>query len=116
MLESLRSSLWALFWSCIMVGLVLYIYALVFVQGMADHIIVKGDDLDSSFKKRALDSFGSLPKAMLTLYMAAAGGVDWSGTYHMVQESGPLYGALFILFTFFFTFALFNILTGIMVE
>merc|ERR1719313_1538748 len=53
---------------------------------------------------------------MLSLYKAVTGGDDW-GVYHeVIDKAGPLYSGFFIAFVFFFTFALFNILTGIFVE
>merc|ERR1712039_559497 len=53
---------------------------------------------------------------MGTLYMAVTGGDDWSNAYFFIADTGTIYLALFIFYTFFFTFAIFNILTGIFVE
>merc|ERR1719453_2455220 len=55
-------------------------------------------------------------KSMLSLYMAVTGGNDWGPYYSVVETASPIYAVIFIFFTFFFTFALFNILTGIFVE
>merc|ERR1711988_641141 len=53
---------------------------------------------------------------MLTLYKACSGGLDWGGIYEGLNDVGWFYSMLFLLFMFFFEFALFNILTGIFVE
>merc|ERR1719162_1571493 len=62
------------------------------------------------------EHFGSMMKSMQSLYMAVTGGNDWSLYLGITQEAGTAYEVLFMFFTFFFTFALFNILTGIFVE
>merc|ERR1719336_2919547 len=60
--------------------------------------------------------FGSVGTTMLTLYMAVTGGDDWGTAFDIVKFAGLLYECLFIGFTFFFVFAVFNILTGVFVE
>ncbi|CAE7233216.1 unnamed protein product, partial [Symbiodinium microadriaticum] len=52
----------------------------------------------------------------LSLYMAVTGGNDWVEYYETVRQCGPFYDVLFLLYTFFFVFALFNIMTGVFVE
>ena len=59
--------------------------------------------------------FGSVVQTMLSLYMAVTGGNDWSLYYHLLQHTG-IYQYLFLGYTFFFAFAIYNILTGIFVE
>ncbi|CAE7661253.1 CACNA1G [Symbiodinium pilosum] len=48
--------------------------------------------------------------------MAVTGGNDWVEYYETVRMCGPFYDILFLLYTFFFVFALFNIMTGVFVE
>merc|ERR1739847_246010 len=55
-------------------------------------------------------------KSVLTLYMSVRGGDDWGKFYRIIQNAGPFYSGVFLFFTFFFIFALFNMLTGIFVE
>merc|ERR1719491_119764 len=57
-----------------------------------------------------------MSSAVLTLYKAVTGGDDWSQCYGIVIKAGYFYGGVFLLFTYFFIFALFNILTGLLVE
>ncbi|CAE6923882.1 cac [Symbiodinium natans] len=52
----------------------------------------------------------------LSLYMAVTGGNDWVEYYLTVRQCGTFYDILFLLYTFFFVFALFNIMTGVFVE
>merc|ERR1712196_458454 len=62
------------------------------------------------------DTLPSLPRIMLELYMASTGGDEWNKLYWLIARSGPFYSGLFLLYTAFFNFAIFNILTGMVVE
>merc|ERR1712151_1100428 len=53
---------------------------------------------------------------MLSLYMAVTGGTDWADYYEIVARTGNVYSAIFLFYSFFFIFALFNILTAVFVE
>ena len=68
-----------------------------------------------SHAREVKDHFGSVVQTMLSLYMAVTGGNDWSLYYHLLQHTG-IYQYLFLGYTFFFAFAIYNILTGIFVE
>lgn len=48
--------------------------------------------------------------------MAVTGGDDWRLYYDIIERCGTFYTYVFLLFTFTFVFALFNILTGVIVE
>ena len=52
---------------------------------------------------------------MLSLYMAVTGGNDWALYFDLLEPTG-IYQYLFLAYTFFFAFAIYNILTGIFVE
>lgn len=116
MLESFRNSFVALFWTFVMLGFILYVFALIFLQGMIDYLKSSGNKDDPTELELVHGQFGSMTTSMLSLYKAVTGGDDW-GVYHeVIDKAGPLYSGFFIAFVFFFTFALFNILTGIFVE
>jgi hypothetical protein len=83
---------------------------------MAAFMIENGDDVSTTLRKDVEDTFGTMGKAMLSLYMAVTGGNDWSLYYEVISNAGGLYTGLYLFFTFFFIFAIVNILTGIFVE
>merc|ERR1712232_172469 len=114
--ESFRRSLNSLFWSIVMLAFSLYIFALLFVQGVVGLFLLEGDSIDEELKDAALKHFGSVLRTIVSLYMAVTGGNDWAVYYVIIEQCGWLYCIAFLLFTFFFIFALFNILTGIFVE
>eukprot|EP00439_Symbiodinium_sp_Y106_P050190 s2020_g6.t1 len=118
MVESFTKCLVAMFW-----GLTLLIFLLdaaratvaeVFVQGVTD--LLREQTFSADDEQSILNQFGSVLDSMLSLYMAVTGGNDWVEYYETVRQCGPFYDVLFLLYTFFFVFALFNIMTGVFVE
>lgn len=118
MMESFKRSFLSVFWSFCLLGLLLYIFALIFLQGLADYIAIQQTQgsVDAKFEEAAHLHFGSLGSAMLALYMSVTGGNDWAIFYDVVAAAGPLYSFLYLVYTFYFIFCVFNILTGILVE
>ena len=117
LMESIRHSMVTLFWTFIMLIAGLYLFALVFVQGMAGFLASdKAGNLDEAVLEESLANFGSVWLAMLSLYMAVTGGNDWAVYYDMLSRCGDHYGYIFIFFTFYFVFAIFNVLTGQIVQ
>jgi len=120
LIDSFRSCIVSMFWSFFMLFLLLYVFALVFVQGLhgylLDHSKGNADPVDPKVNAEILQRFGSVRVTMLSLYMCVTGGTDWNTPYEVVALSGKLYQLIFIFFTFFFIFAIFNILTGTFVE
>lgn len=114
--ESLRHSLNALVWIFIMLGTVLYLFALIFFQAMVEFLTESYDEVSDDDRRIIYESFGSVLKSMLSLYKAITGGIDWNDNYVIVSRSGGVYAGLYIGFTFFFVFAMLNILTAVFVE
>jgi hypothetical protein len=65
LLDSFRRSLLSVIWSCVLLSLMLFIFALIFVQALADYITLEGAD-DFEFKSEAFRTFGSLGTSILT--------------------------------------------------
>jgi hypothetical protein len=102
MMDSFRRSFVTLFWSLVMIGFVLFVFALIFLQGLADTINAEHEDMSEEDKEGVLKKFGSMRLSVLSLYQAVTGGDDWGLTYQIVMVAGPFYGGVFLLFTFFF--------------
>eukprot|EP00913_Durusdinium_trenchii_P020424 g19188.t1 len=107
MLESFRKCIVAMFWGLVLLMFLLYVFALIFAQG---------EELGPMEQEMMTDSFGSVGASMLSLYLSVTGGNDWSMYYAVMVQIGSFYPAVFLSYTFFFIFALFNILTGVFVE
>lgn len=113
MVESFTKCVVAMFWGLVLLVFLLYIFALVFVQGITEML---RDTDPADYDLEAVKSqFGSVLDSMLSLYMAVTGGNDWAMYFDTVKLCGLFYTVLF-LYSFFFVFALFNIMTGVFVE
>jgi len=116
MLLALLASTMSLTWSMAMLAFILYMFGLVFIQGVTSKIF---DSLHGQYKQLNIDvskQFGTLDRAMLTLYQAVTGGQDWAPIYEVTQQIGHFYSWLFLFFTIFFMFAVVNIVTAIYVD
>jgi len=115
-MEGMKSSMVALFMIFIMLALTIYMFSLIFMQSMVRYLESNGESLSDDERATIDEMFGSIQRSTVSLYMAVTGGNDWSLCYDVVAESGAVPAVLFLFFTFFFTFAMFNILTALFVE
>jgi len=115
MVESFTKCVVAMFWGLVLLVFLLYIFALVFVQGITE-MLRDNPDLPATELEAVQSQFGSVLDSMLSLYMAVTGGNDWAMYFDTVKMCGIFYTILFLLYSFFFVFALFNIMTGVFVE
>eukprot|EP00928_Gymnodinium_smaydae_P005884 TRINITY_DN12039_c0_g1_i1.p1 TRINITY_DN12039_c0_g1~~TRINITY_DN12039_c0_g1_i1.p1 ORF type:complete len:607 (-),score=107.34 TRINITY_DN12039_c0_g1_i1:305-2125(-) len=116
MLVSIINCFTALFWAFVTLALILYIFALMYVQSMIAFVEDPGFDKDDSVTQEVYKYFGSLETAALSLYQCASGGIDWWRVYAIVQLRGAVECAGFLFFIGFFNFAVLNILGGIFIE
>lgn len=112
---SITNSFCGLFWAFVTLALILYIFALMFVQGLTGYVIDEGVNV-GPINEQIKYYFGSVQTAALTLYKCTSGGLNWHDMYVIVSEAGPIASAQYIFFIGFFNFALLNILTGIFME
>jgi len=113
-LNSLLGSFTSLLWSMVMLALIFFMFALVFVQGVTPVLI--SETLDHARETEVRDLFGSVSSAMFTLYQTTFGGNDWGEFYIVIREAGLFYAGLFVFFVAFIQIALMNVLTGVFVD
>jgi hypothetical protein len=109
----LQGSLTSLTWSLVMVFLVYSLFSLFLVQIITSHLIETGEAVEATI---FYEPFGSIWKSILTLHKASTGGDDWSQSYQLIQTTGEVGCAVYLVFIIFMQFALLNIITGIFVE
>mmetsp|Transcript_41825 Transcript_41825/g.94076 ORF Transcript_41825/g.94076 Transcript_41825/m.94076 type:complete len:699 (+) Transcript_41825:155-2251(+) len=115
MVNSLAGSLFSLFWSFVMLAFIVYIFGLMFVQGVATYLSEEPPISDEE-RNTLIELFGRVSRAMLSLYQSATGGEDWHIFYTSIEKTGVFNSILYIFFIGFIQIALLNILTGIFVE
>jgi len=111
-MNSLAGSLVSLFWSVIMLFLILCIFGMIFVQA-AGTVLEKDEGADAEL---LMKNFGSVETAIFTLYCAAFAADDWIVYYEAAELLGAFYPGLFLLYMAFIQISLLNVLTGIFVE
>lgn len=121
MLKSLIGSAMSMFWSFVMMGVILYLFSLLFVSQLSGFVIDALDsgevDIDDKYVEDATRFFGSIGKCMLTLYQCASGGEDWGVPFRiLLRTQNSILMSSFLLFIMFWTFAVMNILGGIFLE
>eukprot|EP00747_Dinoflagellata_sp_TGD_P093837 gnl/TRDRNA2_/TRDRNA2_165896_c2_seq2.p1 gnl/TRDRNA2_/TRDRNA2_165896_c2~~gnl/TRDRNA2_/TRDRNA2_165896_c2_seq2.p1 ORF type:complete len:654 (+),score=125.26 gnl/TRDRNA2_/TRDRNA2_165896_c2_seq2:285-1964(+) len=113
-----------LFWTLVMLSLMLYMFAVIFLQATSgamldDRALVTAGAtplLADEERKDLYDRWGTVTKSMLSLYMAITGGDDWSNIAAPLKSAGDHYYMLFLFYTAFLMFAVLNVLTGIFVD
>jgi hypothetical protein len=115
MLQCLLGSLSSLFWSIVMLLLVLYMFSLIFVQNVAAYF-AETESIDPVLEEKLMEDFGSVQRSMLTLYKSCSSGEDWGKYHDEFRKTGTFNTYLFIFFVAFIQIALLNIVTGIFVE
>eukprot|EP00746_Dinoflagellata_sp_MGD_P026909 gnl/MRDRNA2_/MRDRNA2_163420_c0_seq1.p1 gnl/MRDRNA2_/MRDRNA2_163420_c0~~gnl/MRDRNA2_/MRDRNA2_163420_c0_seq1.p1 ORF type:complete len:489 (+),score=99.30 gnl/MRDRNA2_/MRDRNA2_163420_c0_seq1:58-1467(+) len=124
MVQSVMSCVRSLFWSSILLLLVMYIYAVHLTQHVAD--VLKsgmgtfGDNPESEETIENLKKwYGSLGRAILSLLQAISGGADWGDLLEPLVESSSLpfmHALVFAAYIIFTSVALLNVVTGVFVD
>lgn len=121
MLSSIVGSVLALLWACMLLMVIEYVFALVFLQELA--IYLREMPLDS-IESNTVEDIGkhwhSIFEATLSLYKASTGGNDWADLSRPIrQASVSSFYLLYLLFLFyiaFFLVCIMNVVTGMFVD
>jgi len=131
MVFALLHCITSLVWLVALMFLLLYMFALAFMQGAssdmrgmefdvenAARLLAKrssagGDDYDALLP---YDQFSNIAKAMQALFLIVTGDGDWDNTMKSVMDSNWFYKCLGIFFSVFFFFGFMNVATGLFVD
>lgn len=120
MLSSIAGSVRPLFWSMLMLGLIMYIFGLCFLQGATAYLVDLPDTGLTIQQQQNADDlhkyWGSVSQSMISLSWAITGGNDWKPLASPLEAAGETYYFLFLVYIAFLTFAVLNVLTGIFVD
>jgi len=115
MLDCITGSVATLFWCLLVIVFVLYVYALYFVQSLTHFLDNKGR-LSESHVLAIKQAFGSVQHAMLSLFQAVTGGIDWYVHYDLLGTSGGMQAGLYVFYIAFFVVVAWNIITSTFLE
>jgi voltage-gated sodium channel len=113
-LNSIMGSMKSMFWSIVLLVVVLYMFALIFVQASATHLST--NDVSQEEEANLLKHWGGVTKAMTTLLASTTGGLDWNLASDPLLKIASTFFAIFLLYVVFFNFAILNTITSVFVE
>jgi len=115
-LECLLHSFMSVVWSIVLVLFMNFFFSVLFVQGMASWIGENGSSADPQLLINIEERFGSVHRAMLSLFQVTFGGVDWGDIYKDVIPTGVFYCFVFLSYVILLQMAVLNIITSLFVE
>jgi len=115
MVYSIIGSMKNLLWIMVVLGVTFYLFGITFTSGVTFELTEPRKWKDSEYKM-LLDSFGTIDKGILTLFMSMSGGNDWVVYYEALERLPGMYRAIYIFFIIFALFAITNIVTAVFVE
>jgi len=112
----------SLFWTILVLQLVLVLFAVFFTQMATNHFLVdycKGKFYCTQVEKDEVKHsmlylyFGDVPTSAYTLFMSLTGGQDWHATSEILFDVYTVCGLVFILFIAVAQLAVLNVITGV---
>lgn len=114
LIHSIIHTLKSLFWALVLLALIVYVFALIFTQAVADHVLDPMTpalpELDQEASRKY---FGSLLETMLSLFMTISDGVSWEKIISVLSSISLVWTSFFIFYVAFTYFAVLNVLTGV---
>jgi len=112
--SSIANSMRPLFWTMVLLSLLIYIVGILFTQLVFTHAI----DTDGGYSSDPELAYwwGSLSRVFLSLYQAIMGGVDWDDLTRPLMKISWYFGPMFVLYMAFAMLAMMNVITGIFVN
>mmetsp|Transcript_69188 Transcript_69188/g.200382 ORF Transcript_69188/g.200382 Transcript_69188/m.200382 type:complete len:682 (-) Transcript_69188:54-2099(-) len=119
MFDCVLGSLQSLAWCAVVIAIIVYTFALLLVQGLAQELASPSEnlaDVDQATVEKLATDFGSVGDGMFTLLKTSTGGEDWGLVYERINSIGGFLPWCFLLYITFFILAAWNIVTGLFVE
>eukprot|EP00435_Cladocopium_sp_Y103_P033799 s2779_g8.t1 len=108
LITSILHTLKSLFWALVLLLLIVYVFAVLFVQAVHDHRSEMGFSLSEEEISAYDRYFESLPTTMVTLFMSISNGVSWENAMFPLMKISPLWMLCFLFFVSFTYFAVLN--------
>eukprot|EP00439_Symbiodinium_sp_Y106_P069597 s176_g12.t1 len=116
MLDCVLGSVINAIWCVAMLFFVMFIFALLMVQGLADYLGQYSrefgpESLTEEFVGDIMLWYGSVGRTILTLFQSTTSGIDWRDCYLPLEQSSELVAGMFLVFVGLFTISVWNIVT-----
>lgn len=114
---SIVSTLKSVFWSMLLMVIIIYVFAILFTQCVNDYKVSVtyggAEELDDIWAEKLDYHWGTLIDSMLSLYMSISGGVSWWDVSRPLKEVGSVWLCIFLVYISFVYFAVLNVVTGV---
>merc|ERR1712125_19214 len=108
---SIGTSLRLFVWAMVTLGLIMYMCAIIFVEGLAMHITDALYETDAAFEADVREHWCSVLQAMITEYKSVLGGQPWGVVLESLEIAGPFYYWAFIFYVGLIVIAVLKLLT-----
>jgi len=115
MLNCLVTSISSLVWSLLLLGLIQLMFAIAFVQQVAQALNMPNSALTNEDRSKLIAAFGSVQRGVLSLYKAVSGN-DWDPYYKLFEYVDAFSRGLFIFYVSFMWLAVTNVVTSLFVD
>jgi len=115
MMQMIFGSVPVFLWTLVMLLSILYVFSIIFLQGLEGYLAdpsMYSEKYDESLKKL----WGQIGTAMISLFMALTGGLDWRDAADPLTATGEVYYALFLFYIAILYIAILNVLIGMFCE
>jgi len=112
MVYSILCSMLNLLWVLMLLFFVIYFFAVFFLMAVTEQY--KDANADTQLLLNLY--YGTLPEAVLTLFASICGGADWLDVMKPIRDLGWVFELGFVLYVFFMTFGVMNIVIGTFVD
>lgn len=114
LITSILYTLKSLFWALVLLMLIIYLFSVLLAQAVCEYRVTPDFDLLPQRAKDSVDRYyTSLPKMMLSLFMAICGGVSWEDVLEPLEHISLVWVFIFLFYIQFTYFAVLNVLTGV---
>jgi len=93
-------------WAVLLLGMLIYAFGILFTQVVADT-----ENLPA--ESAAIVYFGTVPRAMATLYMSILGGIDWEIAVIGLSDVSPFLVVVFLVYVAVTLLAILNVVTAL---
>mmetsp|Transcript_59785 Transcript_59785/g.166901 ORF Transcript_59785/g.166901 Transcript_59785/m.166901 type:complete len:527 (-) Transcript_59785:92-1672(-) len=115
LLYAVLGSMKSMLWSLLLLLLVLFGFAVLFVQACSQYVAER--DIPPEMLSDIKLYWSSVLEAMMTLWQASSGGVNWGGVARPLRHfGGGVFYWIFCFYILFFMFVILNTITSLFVE
>lgn len=119
MITGMVESMMTLLWSCVIFVFMFFVFSLIIVQYLGGYIVSQRNDnlqVDLVWLADMTDSFGTVSKGALTLFLCVFGGLDGVDVYKNLIPTGAVLPFTFVFFLFFFNLAIMNLVSAVFLD